>query len=90
MEMHAPFHRQSRLQSTFSKDGIHGSLHLAAANAISTLLSSGARATGPYNGARNAGTKKTLEELQENRSDPFLATIAEIFSLQHEDGIDFR
>jgi hypothetical protein len=54
-EMRAFFHRRSRLWSTFFKDGvIRGSLHLAAANAISALLSSDARATGPHNGARNS------------------------------------
>lgn len=65
VEMRAFFHRKNRLRSTFSKDGIRGSLHLAAANAISALLSSGARATDPRNGARNACRDK--EKHWENR-----------------------
>lgn len=57
-EMRAFFHWENRLRSTFSKDGVRGSLHLAAANAISALLSSGARATDPRNCARNARRDK--------------------------------
>lgn len=58
MKMYAFFHWESRLRSTFSKDGVRGSLHLATANAISVVLSSGTRATSPRNGARNAYRNK--------------------------------
>lgn len=63
--MRASFYRENRLWRTFSNDGIRGSLYLAAANAISALLSSGDR---PLITAREtlARTKKTLEESQEN------------------------
>jgi len=79
VKIRASFHRESRLRSTFFKDGVHSSLHFATANTISALLSSGARATGLRNGARNAHRNKENIGRTAGKLRPLLATIVEIF-----------